>query len=244
MNISANDSSAEAGPGPGSTAAPTWLEQVAGVFTGPVPLFRRLADAPRWGLALGSIMGLTIAMVLIWASRVDPDALLRPVLARDPRIAPDQVSAIIAIQGRLLGWFGVAGVLLGQPLVTLFLAALYWLVARAGGGPGFRQALCAAVVPQLATLPKLLLVSCLCLVRPVRGQLPEQLSPFSLGAWFHPGQARVAALLQGFDLFLVASLALLYLAARHTLRLQPPAALVCVLATAVVMAGLQILAVP
>ena len=131
MNISANDSSAEAGPGPGSAAAPTWLEQVAGVFTGPVPLFRRLADAPRWGLALGSIMGLTIAMVLIWASRVDPDALLRPVLARDPRIAPDQVSAIIAIQGRLLGWFGVAGRTVSKQFNRRFGQALDKAIATA-----------------------------------------------------------------------------------------------------------------
>ena len=229
-------------PAPSVPAGPTFLEQITGVFTGPVILFRRLAEAPRWGWALVSLMGFSLATVLVWSMNVDPDALLRPVLARDPRIAPDQLATLIAIQGRLLGWFGIVGVLLGQPCVTLVLAFLYWLVAR--GKASFRHALCATVVPGLVAIPKFVLISGLCLLRPVGGRLPEQISPFSLGAWFHPAQPRAAALLQGFDLFLIASLVLLYFAARHTLRLNPPAALLCAATGAAVAAGLQILAVP
>lgn len=226
--------------------APSLLDQVLGVFTGPVPLFRRLAAAPSWGWALAATMALTLAMVLVWAARVDPDALLRPILARDPRVAPEQIGKLIEIQGRLLGVFGAIGVLVGQPVVSLLLGFALWLVGRIAPGPGgtpsYPQAMSAAVVPALVGLPKLILVSVLCLVRPVRGLVPDAISPLSLGFWLEPGQGRIDALLTGLDLFALANLVLLYLAARHILGLKPAGALACAVIGAVVMVGCQLLA--
>ncbi len=232
-----------AGPEP-EPRAPNLLEQVLGVFTAPVPLFRRLAVTPRWGWAMLTTLGFTLVMVLIWAARVDADALLRPILSQNPRLAREMVDQAIELHGRLLGLFGALGVLLGLPSLSLFLAFILWLAGRAApgpdGSPSYGQALSAAVVPGLVSLPKALLISGLCLLRPVRGLMPDALSPLSLGAWRGPGHGKLHALLTGFDLFMVAHLVLLFLAARHLLGLRVGAALPGTAAGAAVIAGLVV----
>lgn len=230
---------AEPQPGP----APGILEQVLGVFTEPVPLFRRLADQPRWGRALAVVMAMALAAGLVWSARVDADALLRPVLAADPRVRPDQLEGLIALQGRLLGAMQALAILVLVPAVTVALAGCYWLVARFAGSsrPRFAQALCVAVVPNLVQLPKSLLVIVLCLVQEVGGRTPEQMVPLSLGAWLGPDRGWQGALLAGFDLFALAWVVLLFLAARHVLRLGTAAALACAAMGAAVTAGFLVL---
>lgn len=225
--------------------APGLAEQILSVFTEPAALFRRMAATPRWGMALLATTGTTLGMVLIWASRVDAEALLRPILARDPRIAPEMVSRVIEVQGRLLGPAAALGVLVGLPAMSLLLASFLWLVGRLApgpaGSPGFRQALSAAVLPALTGLPKVLLISCLCLARPIHGLKPNAISPLSLGAWYESGQGRVDGLMAGFDLFVAANLVLLFLAARHILGLGTGAALGCCAAGALLTAGVLVL---
>jgi len=179
----------------------------------------------------------------VWAARVDPDALLRPALAADPRVPTEQLEAMIAFQGRFLWVVQAVNVLVWVPAVTLLLAGCFWMVQRAAGDPrpGFARALCAAVVPGLVAVPKFLLVIVLCLVEEVGGRTPDRLSPLSLGAWLGPERGWPAALLNGFDLFALASLALLYLAARHILRLRAAPALACVAASVAISAGLLVL---
>jgi len=233
------------GADPPEAAAPNLLDQIVGVFTAPVPLFRQLAEAPRWGWALLTSMAFTLAMMLIWAGRVDADALLRPLLERNPKVAKELIGQAIELQGRLLPVLASLGVLLGQPAVSLFMALLLWLVGRAapgpGGNPSYRQALSAAVVPGLVSLPKALLVGWLCLASPVHGMKPDAISPLSLGVLFQSGHGKPDALLTGFDLFVVANLVLVYLAARHIMGLRPGAALVGTGAGAALLAGLQIM---
>jgi len=225
--------------------APNLPEQILGVFTAPVPLFRRLSAAPRWGWGMVVTLGFTLVMVLIWAGQVDVDALFRPMLSRNPKLTPEMVEPIIELYGRMLGLFGALGVLLGLPSLSLFLAWIFWLVGRAapgpGGSPSYRQALSAAVVPGLVSLPKALLIGSLCLLRPVRGLMPDALSPLSLGAWLGPGHGKLQALLTGFDGFLIANLILLFLAARHLLGFKRGAALVSTAAAAAVIAGLVVM---
>jgi len=176
---------------------------------------------------------------------VDVDALFRPMLSRNPKLTPEMVEPIIELYGRMLGLFGALGVLVGLPSLSLFLAWIFWLVGRAapgpGGSPSYRQALSAAVVPGLVSLPKALLIGSLCLLRPVRGLMPDALSPLSLGAWLGPGHGKLQALLTGFDGFLIANLILLFLAARHLLGFKRGAALVSTAAAAAVIAGLVVM---
>lgn len=233
------------GTDPSGAAAPSLLDQIVGVFTAPVPLFRQLAATPRWGLALLTSMAFTLAMVLIWAGRVDADALLRPLLERNPRVAKELIDQTIALQGRLLPVFAALGVLLGLPAVSLFMAFMLWLAGRAAPGPGgdagFRQALSAAVVPGLVSLPKALLVGWLCLATPVRAMKPDAISPLSLGVLWQTGHGRLDALLTGFDLFVVANLILVYLAARHIMGLRPGGALLGAGAGAALLAAIQVM---
>ena len=233
-------------PGPPAAGPPHLLEQILGVFTAPVPLFRRLAANPRWGAALLTLMAATLAMVLIWAARVDPDTLLRESLARDPGVAPEAIERTIEVWGRLLGLFGAFGVLVGMPAVTLFQALLLWAAGRVwpgpDGSPGYRRALSATAVPALVGLPKVMLISLLCLARPVRGLAPDAISPLSLGFLSAAGQGRCGALLRGFDLFAAANLVLLYLAARPLLGLNRAGALACTAAWTAVTVGCLLLA--
>ena len=233
------------GADPPEDAAPSLLDQIVGVFTAPVPLFRQLAATPRWGWALMTSMAFTLAMVLIWAGRVDADALLRPLLEHNPKVAKELIGQTIELQGRLLPILASLGVLLGLPAVSLFMAFMLWLAGRAapgpGGSPSYRQALSAAVVPGLVSLPKALLVGWLCLATPVRGLKPDAISPLSLGVLFRSGHGKLDALLTGFDLFVVANLVLMYLAARHIMGLRPVAALFGAGAGAALLAGLQVM---
>jgi hypothetical protein len=188
-------------------------------------------------------MAFALASSLVWAAQVDTDALLRPAMAADPRVPPDQLETMIALQGRYLWIIQAVMVLTWIPAVTFLMAGCFWLVARiaAGPGPGFARALCTAAVPGLVLVPKFLLMILLCLVEEVGGRTPDQLSPLSLGAWLGPGRGWPATLLHGFDLFALANLVLLYLAARHTLGLRPPGALGCVAVCVGVSVGLMAL---
>lgn len=232
-------------PEPLSVKGPGLREQLLGVFTAPVPLFRRLAASPRWGAALITLMALTLVMVVIWAARVDADALLRPALMRDPAVAPEQINRTIEVWGRLLGVFCALGVLVGMPVATLFVALIFWLVGRGlpgpGGPPDYQRALSAVAVPGLVALPRLILVSVLCLARPVRGFAPDAISPLSLGFLFTTGHGRLDAVLRGFDLFAAANLVLLFLAARHILGMKTSGALVCAVAWTALAVGCLLL---
>ena len=115
----------------GEGQAPTLREQFLGVFTDPVPLFRRLGAQPRWGWALATVVACALASGLVWATRVDANALLRPVLATDPRVPPEQMEAMIAFQGKLLWVAQAVNVLVGIPALTFLLAGLMLLFLAA-----------------------------------------------------------------------------------------------------------------
>jgi hypothetical protein len=70
--------------------------------------------------------------------------------------------------------------------------------------------------------------------------MPGQISPLSLGAWMGPERGVPASLLTGFDLFTVAGLVLLFLSARHTLRLGWGGALACAAAAALLHTGILV----
>lgn len=211
-------------------SAPGLLDQVTGLVTEPVALFQRLRTTPVWKGALALTVVVTLGMTVAWGLKVDVDAMLRPVLEQNPNIAPEQLDKIIEMQGKFLLPSGIIGVLLMIPLFTALLAWFYWLIGKVtaeGEAPSFQQALSMTVVPGLAALPKLLLATVMCLVKPINGLTPDKVTPTSLGYFLTVESPKLQAFLFRFDLFTLATLALLFLAARHTLRLKASGAAFC-----------------
>lgn len=225
--------------------APSLLDQVLGVFTDPVALFKRLHQTPVWKGALALTMLLSMVMTVVWGLKVDVDAMLRPVLEQNPKIAPEQLDKIIELQGKFLVPGGIIMVVLMLTLGTLFFAWLYWLIGKVtaeGERPSFTQAISVNVIPGLVMLPKLLLIILMCLVKPINGLTPEKITPTSLGYFLTVENPKLMALGFRLDIFSLAAIVLLFLAARHTMRLKTSGAAACTALLALVMVILPALA--
>ena len=210
---------------------PTLLEQVVGVFSEPVALFQRLAVTPVWKGALILMTALNVVVTMLWARKVDVDAMIRPILERDPRIPVDNYDTIIAMQGKMILPFALVGALLALGLISLIMALVYWAIGRGTAErqpPSFPQAFSATVVSGLVLLPKLLLLGIICTLKNIGGAKPDALSPTSLGFYVVPESLKLQSIFNNLDLFTAAALFVLFLAARHTLRLRTQGAAACV----------------
>ena len=231
-------------PPPVPEPAPGLLDQVVGVFTEPVALFKRLAATPVWGGALALLTAFNLAVAVLWARKVDVDALLRPVLERNPRLNPEDLERILAIQARFTLPLAILGGLVGLTLFCLLMAWLYWLVGKATAEhhpPAFRQAFAATAVGALVGLPKAILLGIVCTLRNIGGTKPDALSPTALGFYVAPDGIRLHAFFNTLDLFTFAGLLMVFLAARHAMRLKVAGAVLCTAIAAVVMLGLPVL---
>lgn len=213
--------------------APSLLEQIEGVFTAPRALFDRLSQAPSWlpALLLAVILGLVITIA--WGLKVDADAMLRPILERNPQISADQVDQIVQMQSKFILPFGVLGVLFGIPVISLIAGLINWGLGRGMTEPGanppsFLQGLSAAVVPSLVRLPETLIIIALCLFKPVGGLRPDQLAPTSLGYFIHSASPKLQALFYALNPFTIASMVMLYFAMRHTVKAKASGAWIAV----------------
>jgi len=210
--------------------APGLLDQILGVFTGPVELFQRLNKAPSWAWAFGSFMVASIIMTVAWGLKVDIDEMLRPILEKNPQISSSQIDAAIEIYKKFIIPIGVFGSMLFGALFTFLPAFLCWLVGKGTGEsepPSYVQTLSAVAVPSLVRLPFMLLVTIICTVRSFGGLTPEKIAPTSVGYFIQVDGVKFHALLYALDLFILAEAILLFLAARHTLRLKTVGAILC-----------------
>lgn len=231
-------------PEPVKPQAPSLLDQIVGVFTGPVELFQRLNKAPSWGWALGLVMVTGLIITVIWGLKVDADEMLRPILERNPQIQSSQVDMIIGMQKKFILPFGILGVLFGLPAVVALLALFYWLIGKAipeGEAPTYAQALSAAVVPGLVKLPHALLLMVICLMRPIGGLTPDKIAPTSLGFFIHVDSLKLQAILYSLDLFYLAEAILAFLALRYLVRTKTAGALICVLLPMAFTLGMRLL---
>lgn len=213
--------------------APSLLDQIEGVFTAPRALFDRLSQAPSWvpALLLAMVLGLVVAIA--WGLKVDADAMLRPMLERNAQLSADRVDQIIQMQSKFLLPFGILGVLFGIPVFTLLGGLINWALGRGLTEPGanppsFLQGLSAAVVPSLVRLPETLIIIVLCVFKPVGGLKPDQVAPTSLGYFLHSASPKLQALFYALNPFSIASLVLLYLAMRHTVKAKASGAAIAV----------------
>ena len=138
----------EAPQGQPGTTAPGILDQVLGVFTEPVALFKRLAVTPVWKGALGVTMACSVVTTIIWGLKVDVDAMIRPILEANPSLSSEQVDKAIEMQSKFIVPGGVVGVLVGIPIFLCLAALGYWLLGKGtaeGEPPSYQKALSATV---------------------------------------------------------------------------------------------------
>ncbi|BDU73838.1 YIP1 family protein [Mesoterricola silvestris] len=224
--------------------APTLLEQVVAVFTEPEALFKRLEATPVWGGALVLMTVLNTVVSVLWARKVDVDAMLRPMMEANPKIPAESIDNIIAMQGKMILPFSVLGGLLGLAIVSLVMALVYWVISSwtaEGRKPSYRQAFSATVVSGLVATPKFVLLGIICALKNIGGAKPDALSPTSLGFYLAPDSVKLHAFFNTMDLFTFASLFILFLAARHTMRLKVSGAALCVAVSALLMIALPVL---
>ncbi len=204
--------------------APRLGEQLAGVFGDPAALFRKLARTPRWGHALWLVIVAGCVMMAFWGSKVDVDALQRPVLQQNPQLSAQQIDQAIEVSRRFIIPMGFFAVMIRNLLGVLSLGLVFWLFAlstEAARKPSFLHAVSAATVPNLVLLPYTLMIGVVCLAKPIGGQIPERLAPSGLAYYLRPENPRLYALLAQLDPFVVAYFAMLFLALRHTLGMKP-----------------------
>ena len=218
---------------PASPKPPSLMEQIEGIFTAPKALFERLSKAPSWVPALIVAVALGLVVAISWGLKVDTDAMLRPILESNPKVTPDQVDQIIQIQSKFILPFGVLGVLFGIPIASVIAGLINWGLGRGMTEPGaqqpsFLQGLSAAVVPSLVRLPDTIIIIAMCLLKPVGGHRPEQVAPTSVGYFVHVASPKLQALLYQMNPFTIASMVLLYLAMRHTVKAKPGGAAIAV----------------
>jgi hypothetical protein len=231
-------------PEPPKPRAPSLADQILGVFTNPVELFQRLNKAPSWGWALGVILVAALILTVLWGLKVDVDEMLRPALEKNPQIASSQIDLIVGFYKKFIVPLSAFTTLFFTAFFTFLTAFFYWLVGKNTAeieAPSYRQALSAVAVPSLVRLPSMLLVGLICLIGTVGGLTPEKIPPTSVGYFVQVESVKVHALLYSLDLFFIAEAVLLFLAARHTMRLKTSGAVGCVLITLVLGIGLRVL---
>ena len=228
---------ADAAPAPGAEP-PGVLDQLLGLFTEPAALFRRLGAAPVWKGATALTTVFSLAMTVIWALKVDVDAMLRPVLDQDSRMSSDQIDKVIGFQSKFILPGGIIGVFVGVALGLLVLALVSWVVGKGMAEdrpPTYLQAVAVTAAATLVAVPHQLLVIVMCLVKPVGGLTPDKIPPSSLGYFIAVENGKLHTLLYKLDLFTLYTLVLIYLGARHGLKLKASGAAVCCGVAALIM---------
>ena len=217
---------------------PSLMDQLVGVFTEPTALFQQLRKAPSWVGPMLLVFGLALVVTILWSTKVDMDALIRPALERNPKVPAEQIDKIIEMQGKFIPIFGPIMVVIMMGIATALPALVFYLLGKSNaeeGAPTYLQALSATAVPNLFILPQQLLIAVLVLVRPVGGASPDKLSPTSLGYFLTVESPKLGALLRHIDPFFIGVYVLTFLALRHLLRLKAGAALagtlICLITT-------------
>lgn len=228
---------------PPKAKAPGLMEQIEGVFTAPVELFKKLHDTPAWVPAFAVALVLVFVMLLAWSFRVDADAFLRPMMERNPQIPTDQIDTIIGLQKKFM-FLSAVFAPVGAAIAMFLLGLIYWGLGNAfaeDAKPTYSQSLVASTVPGLVTIPWMLLTTALCLLKGPVTVAPERVAPTSLGYFLATENLKLSALLYSLDLFAIASWVLTFLACRHALRMKPVGAILCTAIVVLVSVGLKVL---
>lgn len=220
------------GEAPAPEAKPTppgLLDQVVGVFTEPVALFKRLRQSPVWAPALILAIVVGVAATLVWAARVDMVEVTRHQMEtmRDvfrmniPEEAIDK--ALSQAEGKRPWVSSVLGPLFGTPIVFALFALILWAFAAMGTQDGeepptWGQVFSVSCVHYLSTLPGMLLAGVVAAFAPIGARQIQGLVPTSLGFFLHPESLFLKGLVGLADPLWIYSFVVLAIGMREGLR--------------------------
>ena len=228
---------------PRKRTAPTLWEQVVGICTEPTALFQRLAATPRWGQVLWVTLVVGWVMMTFWASKVDVDALQRPILEQNAQFTAGQIDQAIEVSRRFILPIALFSIMIRSLFGVLSLGLVLWLFAMSTDGsrkPTFLHAVSAATVPNLVMVPYMLMVGVICFSKHVAAQIPERLAPSGLAYYIHPEHPKLYALSAQLDPFVIAYYVMMYLAVRHTMQLKRSDAVMCTSLAALLATGWKV----
>ncbi|MCE1227954.1 MAG: YIP1 family protein [Firmicutes bacterium] len=223
------------GSAPVQAAPQSVWDQLVGVFTEPTKVFQHLRLSPAWVGALILVIGTALFASLVWAAKVDMEAVVKHQMEvmeqafhmAIPADAMDKAMEQAATSGQPI-LKSALGIIFITPLIFLVMAGILYGFTRFGGTDEevtFKHAWAATVVHGLSMVPIALLAGIVCLVRPVGGAASyASLAPSNPGFWMHLENPWLRGLVGIFDPFYLFSFVVLFLAARHTLRLKTWAA--------------------
>jgi hypothetical protein len=210
------------------------LDQISGVFSEPVKLFKRLSKRPQWIGAMALLTVLAVIFAVAWAIRVDAVSYLAMQFERvQIPLSTSQIDQAIETQAKLLLPLTAIGGLFGTPISIFFSGLIFWAIGMISRGepqwkPTYCHGLVVAAIPMLATVPYTLLGTLMVFLGQVGTLRPDQLAPSSLGYWMYSDNPKFSALFSQLDLFLIFQYVVIYFAAKYALRTKTWGAYLCV----------------
>jgi len=116
------------------------------LYFAPRDAFASILRAPRLAVVIPAWLVLGLVFTGVWLSRVDPPAFMRNQLEESgqwDRLNPEQRSAVLEGQSRMLPIFGWIGATVGPPVMLLVVSGFLLFVFRFfyAAETGFREAL-------------------------------------------------------------------------------------------------------
>ncbi|HLA77858.1 MAG TPA: YIP1 family protein [Vicinamibacteria bacterium] len=151
---------------PASGPTPGFFSHLAGLYSSPTEEFKRILPRPRFWVPMLLGMALNLSFTGIWLSKVDALQFMKNTMEESgaaDRIPADRMDEILETQAKFMKVGGLAGGLLGVPLVVLLCGAFFLFVYRFfyGSEVTFGQSLSLVawsfLVPSLVSIPLLLL---------------------------------------------------------------------------------------
>jgi hypothetical protein len=218
---------------------------VAGVFSEPQELFKRLANSPQWVGAMVLMVALAVTFSTAWAINVNAIDLATQQLSKMPQLSGPQLEKAIEVSAKAMTIGAPIGALFATPIVYYLLGLVYWaigLISREDPiwKPSYSHCLVAAVVPGLAVVPYYLLGIIMAILNPVGTHTPDQIIPSTLSYWLRSDSPKLSALYSSVDLFQIVQYAIIFFAAKYAMRAKTWGAALCV-ALSLLMVGVKIL---
>lgn len=190
--------------------------RVVGVIVSPEPTFADIARRPRWLVPLALVLLSSLALMWFFNQRVGWDRFINTTVANDPRIEklpPEQKSAVLAQQRKIVPIMGWVGPIVGTPLVAAVIALILMGVFNLAMGAQFKfinlfSITAYSFIPGI--IHSLLAILVMHLKSPDEFDIQHP-TAFNLGAMLDPDKSAkwMQTLLGSFDLFVFWSMFLL-----------------------------------